>query len=124
MSKALRADRRELRLVTGRVKGTVDVFFDEHRVWSTQLPRERTRRGVCRVPWPEALKPYLHGSSTVAVRTSAKGEELAAGDVAEADTAAAVAAGSAAECAAVAAAEDAAAATRKTWPECATRCTM
>lgn len=81
MSKALRADRRELRLVTGRVKGTVDIFFDEHRVWSTQLPRERSRRGMCRVPWPEALKPYLHGSSTVAVRTSAKGEELAVGDV-------------------------------------------
>lgn len=82
MTKApLRADRRELRLVTGRVKGTVDIFFDEHRVWSTSLPTSRSRSGVCRVPWPEALRPYLQGASSVSVRSSATSELIAVGDV-------------------------------------------
>lgn len=82
MPKALRADRRELRLASIPGRGvTVDIFFDGHRVWSTRLPKAMPRTGERRVPWPDALTPYLHGSSTVTVRSSATGEELATGEV-------------------------------------------
>ncbi len=82
MPKPVRADRRELRLpdVAGG-NPTVDVFFDEHRVWSTKLPDPVGRNRVRRIPWPDALTPYLQGRSTVRVRTSATSQELASGEV-------------------------------------------
>ena len=54
MPKPVRADRRELRL-RGVAGGnpTVDVFFDEHRVWSTKLPDPVGRTGVRRIAWPD-----------------------------------------------------------------------
>lgn len=80
MPKPVRADRRELRLPAGPGDdSTVDIFFDEHRVWSTRLPDPR-RNGERRVPWPQALVPYLHGESTITVRSSATGAELAHGE--------------------------------------------
>jgi len=82
MPKPVRADRRELRLrdVAGG-NPTVDVFFDEHRVWSTRLPDPVGRTGVRRIAWPEAIAPYLQGRSTIRVRTSATSEEVASGEV-------------------------------------------
>ena len=82
MPKPVRADRRELRLpaVAGG-NPTVDIFFDEHRVWSTKLPSPSGPSGVRRITWPDALLPYLHGRSTITVRSSATGEELGRGEV-------------------------------------------
>ena len=51
MPKPLRADKRELRLAPIEVgTPTVDIFFDEHRVWSTKLPKPHPRTGVRRIP--------------------------------------------------------------------------
>jgi hypothetical protein len=80
MARALSGYRRELRLRTPEDNGTVDVFLDGHRVWSTRLP-EPTRAGIRRIPWPDALVPYLHGTSLVAVRSSATGEDIAAAEM-------------------------------------------
>ena len=82
MPKPVRADRRELRLPA--VPGgnpTVDIFFDGHRVWSTKLPDPVGPSGLRRIPWPDALLPYLQGRSTIMVRGSATGEEIAHGEV-------------------------------------------
>ena len=82
MPKPLRADKRELRLAP--IEGgnpTVDIFFDEHRVWSTKLPKPHPRTGVRRIPWPDAMVPYLHGVSTITIRRSATGEEIASQEV-------------------------------------------
>jgi SAM-dependent methyltransferase len=82
MAKHLRANRHELRLKTQEDDNpTVDVFFDDHRVWSTRLPEAARRTGIRRVPWPDAMAPYLHGVSTVTVRSSATGEDIASGTV-------------------------------------------
>jgi SAM-dependent methyltransferase len=82
MPKPLRADQRELRLATTEDGNpTVDIFFDEHRVWSTRLPDAHPRTAVRRVPWPPAMAPYLHGTSIVAVRSSATGQALASAEV-------------------------------------------
>lgn len=81
MPKALRADRRDLRLRGIEDLPTVDIFFDGHRVWSTQLPEENPRTRVRRIPWPDALAPYLHGTSRVSVCSSATNEQLAAAEV-------------------------------------------
>ena len=82
MPKPVRADRRELRLPNLHGGNpTVDIFFDEHRVWSTKLPDPSGRSGVRRIVWPEAITPYLHGRSTIRVRASATSEELASGEV-------------------------------------------
>jgi hypothetical protein len=60
MTKPLRGNRHELRLTTSEdTNPTVDVFFDEHRVWSTRLPDANRRPGVRSVPWPNAMTPYL-----------------------------------------------------------------
>ena len=78
MAKPLRANRHELLLKTLEDDNpTVDVFFDEHRVWSTRLPEANRRTGLRRVPWPDAMAPYLHGVSTVTVRSSATGDDIA-----------------------------------------------
>lgn len=82
MSRTVRANRRELRLKTiDDGDQTVDIFFDGHRVWSTRLPDANPRTGVRRIPWPRALVSRLHGSSTVAVRSSTTGAELGSADV-------------------------------------------
>lgn len=82
MTKPVRANRRELRLERDEDSTkTVDVFFDEHRVWSTPVPAAHPRTGVRRIRWPVAMVPYLHGTSTVVVRSSATGADLAAGEV-------------------------------------------
>ena len=60
---------------------SVDVCFDEDRVWSIDLSaRPGGLRGLLRgpsVPWPGALRPYLVGSATVILRESGTGHELA-----------------------------------------------
>ena len=82
MPKPLRADKRELRLAPIEVgTPTVDIFFDEHRVWSTKLPKPHPRTGVRRIPWPDAMVPHLHGDSTVTIRRSATGEQIASQEV-------------------------------------------
>jgi hypothetical protein len=82
MPKPLRADKRELRLAPIEVGNpTVDIFFDEHRVWSTKLPKPHPRTGVRRIPWPDAMVPHLHGVSTITIRKSATGEEIASQEV-------------------------------------------
>lgn len=82
MTKPVRASRRGFRLRTGGGGNpTVDVFFDGHRVWSTKLPPPNPRTGVRRVPWPAAVVPHLHGASTLTVRNSATGEDIASGEV-------------------------------------------
>jgi SAM-dependent methyltransferase len=82
LPKPVKADRRELRLrVLEGGNPTIDIFFDEHRIWSTKLPDPQSRSGTRRVPWPDAILPYLHGLSTLAVRNSVTGEEMARGEV-------------------------------------------
>ncbi|MGH3503547.1 MAG: methyltransferase domain-containing protein, partial [Nocardioidaceae bacterium] len=77
MSRTVRVNRRELRLkIIDDGHQTVDICFDGRRVWSTPLPDVEPRTGVRRIPWPKALVSHLHGSSTVAVRSSATGAEL------------------------------------------------
>ena len=62
MPKPLRADKRELRLAPIEVgTPTVDIFFDEHRVWSTKLPQTTPAYGVRRIRWPDAMVPHLQG---------------------------------------------------------------
>lgn len=81
LPRSLRADRRELRVETiAGGRPTVDIFFDEHRVWSMKLPSAHPRSGVRHIPWPIAMVPYLTGVSTVMVRSSATGEDLASGE--------------------------------------------
>ena len=82
MSKPVRADRRELRLRTSETGNpTVDIYFDEHRVWSTRLPDAHPRTGVRRITWPKAIVKHLRGASDIAVRNSATGAELGSGAV-------------------------------------------
>lgn len=82
MKKPVRVTRRGLGLRTP-VEGTptIDVLFDGKRVWSTKLPEPSPRTGMRRIPWPTAMTPYLVGSSTVTVRDSASGGEIATGEV-------------------------------------------
>lgn len=60
---------------------SVDVCFGEDRVWSIDLNAlPRGLRGLLRgpgVPWPGALRPYLRGGTTVILRESGSGRELA-----------------------------------------------
>jgi 2-polyprenyl-3-methyl-5-hydroxy-6-metoxy-1,4-benzoquinol methylase len=69
--------------VQTRVEGTptVDILFDGNRVWSTRLPAPNPRTGVRRIRWPTAVTQYLTGASTVTVRESASGGDIATGDV-------------------------------------------
>ncbi|WP_402466775.1 LicD family protein [Isoptericola aurantiacus] len=60
---------------------TVDVLFDGRRVWSTKLPAATRNPLGRRLSWPEPLRPYLRGRTTVTVRRSADDEVLATGDV-------------------------------------------
>lgn len=82
MRNPLRANRRGFRVRTSHEGApTVDVLFDGHRVWSTKLPAPNPRTGLRRVAWPVAMVPYLRGSSTVTIRDSATGTDLAAAKV-------------------------------------------
>lgn len=82
MRKSVRANRRSLKLRTP-VEGTptVDVLFDGNRVWSTRLPKPGRRTGLRKVAWPEAMVPYLRGTSTLTVRDSASGGDIVKGSV-------------------------------------------
>ncbi|CAM3666591.1 hypothetical protein GCM10007368_22200 [Isoptericola cucumis] len=60
---------------------TVDVLFDGHRVWSTKLPPHRRSLFGRRLSWPDSLRPYLRGRTTLTVRRSADDAVLATGDV-------------------------------------------
>jgi len=52
----------------GHHDGALDVYFDEHRIWSfsTQGEGKRAPTGI-RVPWPARLKPLLRGTTRVRV---------------------------------------------------------
>lgn len=56
------------------VTGTVDVYFDGHRVWSA-APRRRANRGS--LTWPDPLRPYLRGVTEIRVADSRDGKTLA-----------------------------------------------
>jgi Methyltransferase domain/LicD family len=82
MPKPLRADKHALRLAPIEAGNPiVDIFFDEHRVWSTKLPNPHPRTGIRRIPWPDVMVPYLRGVSTVTIRSSATGEDIASQEV-------------------------------------------
>jgi hypothetical protein len=74
LTNRVRAGRRGLRVWTGDRTQTIDVFFDDHRVWSTKLPDPEPRTGVRKISWPAAMAPYLRGTSTLTIRDSANGE--------------------------------------------------
>lgn len=60
---------------------SVDILVSGHRVWSVSIGAP-TRDGWVRLNWPAALRPYLRGTATIAVRDSATGSVLVARDVA------------------------------------------
>ena len=51
-------------------EGTVDVCFDDHRVWSFAPERQRRRvdEGRREARWPRALRPYLKGETELRLR--------------------------------------------------------
>lgn len=82
MRKSVRANRRTLKLrVPVEGTPTIDILFDGNRVWSTKLPRPGARSGLRKVTWPTAMTPYLKGASTITIRDSASGGEVASGSV-------------------------------------------
>ncbi|MDO8144126.1 LicD family protein [Isoptericola sp. 178] len=60
---------------------TVDVLFDGQRVWSTKLPGHTRHPLGRRLAWPDALRPYLRGRTTLTVRRSADDTILGSGEV-------------------------------------------
>ena len=81
MTAGLSADKKALYLTPGpENSGTVDVLFDDHRVWSVKAP-EPDERGRVRLAWPRALTPYLRGEARITVRDSADQHTLATGHV-------------------------------------------
>lgn len=68
---------------------SIDVRFDGIRVWSFD-PRPYTREGQTQVEWPDALRPFLSGETTVSLRESGSAEDLASIDVPFDDTGARV----------------------------------
>ena len=72
-------------VLTGIPRGTasVDVLFDEKRIWSIDV-RELEKSPAeheLRLPWPEPLRPFLTGRTHVSVVDSASGEVLLDGGV-------------------------------------------
>ena len=55
---------------------SVDILFDDHRVWSLDL-RDLPEQERIRVPWPAPLLPYLVGESRITLRDSASERSLA-----------------------------------------------
>ncbi len=82
MPSPVRANRRGLRL-KAPVDGTptVDVYFDDQRVWSTKLPAPEGRRRSRWLAWPPSIRPRLQGVSTLTIRNSADSSEIASGRV-------------------------------------------
>lgn len=46
----------------------LDVLFDGRRIWSIDASSRPKDDGLCVVPWPPALRPYLDGIAQVTVR--------------------------------------------------------
>ncbi len=50
------------------VEVVLDVLFDGRRIWSFHLHRDGTPRGLAHaVPWPSALRRFLHGTTRLSV---------------------------------------------------------
>jgi len=62
------------------VPSAVDILVSGHRVWSVSIDAPGPD-GWVRLSWPNALRPYLRGTATIAVRESATGEVLASRNV-------------------------------------------
>lgn len=60
----------------GNGVSSIDLFFDDHRVWSVDLRNTDTSKAN-RFAWPESLHPYLRGSTDLSIRDSADGTVLA-----------------------------------------------
>lgn len=73
----LTASRRSVRFETHGTNQTVDVLFDGHRVWSTELPSTDGMQKM-RLNWPPALRPYLTGTTELSIADSATGDAIAA----------------------------------------------
>lgn len=58
---------------------SIDICFDEQRVWSLDV---RDIAGGTELPWPEALHPFLIGSSTLTIAPTGDTEALWSGEVA------------------------------------------
>lgn len=64
----------------GNGVSSIDLFFDEHRVWSVDLRGTDTSKAN-RFVWPESLHPYLRGATDLSIRDSADGTVLAETEV-------------------------------------------
>lgn len=76
---SLTASTRALRITipsTDPTPDIVDVYFDDHRVWSTPLARSGARASA---PWPSPLQAYLTGETDIRVVDSSSGHTLAEG---------------------------------------------
>ncbi|HEX6248967.1 MAG TPA: methyltransferase domain-containing protein [Nocardioidaceae bacterium] len=70
---------------------TIDVLFEEQRIFAIAPARHRVRPdGLRAVPWPPALHPHLQGSTTVVLRGHLDGRVLHREEVAFGDSAARV----------------------------------
>ncbi len=58
---------------------SIDVQFDGVRVWSFD-PRPMTQNGDTQVSWPEALRPFLSGTTAFSLRESGSSNNLASID--------------------------------------------
>ncbi|MGH3504478.1 MAG: methyltransferase domain-containing protein [Nocardioidaceae bacterium] len=57
--------------------GTIDVLFDDRRVWSFAASGFRPREdGLRHIPWPQLLRPYLNGHVQVRLRDNATEEPI------------------------------------------------
>jgi len=72
----VKADRRRLQLTLEEVGGaaTVDVRFDDHRVWSVAVPR--ATEGVVSIKWPEPIRNRLSGRTRLSVHDTVTGRLL------------------------------------------------
>ncbi|RNE59083.1 hypothetical protein EEJ31_11235 [Cryobacterium tepidiphilum] len=62
------------------VPRSVDILVSDHRVWSVAVDSPNSD-GWTRLAWPAALRPYLRGTATVAVRDPASSQILVSRDV-------------------------------------------
>lgn len=77
--RSLTASTRALRImlpVTDPTPDIVDIYFDDHRVWSTSLARAGTRASAT---WPAPLQAYLSGETEIRVVDSSSGQTVAQG---------------------------------------------
>ncbi|MBH0008736.1 LicD family protein [Salinibacterium sp. SWN1162] len=80
MTTPLTASRRKLRFEAQGSGQAVDIRFDGHRVWSTELVATADSHKIA-LDWPPALRPYLSGTTKLEVADSGSGEILASGAV-------------------------------------------